>query len=414
MAVFGATLNLSNEENLSPPIHIVLVRFSSLGDVILTTSLIKFLRNWGGKNLYLTYLTSRPFVPLLQGHPHIDQVVGIEREHKVKKLRTEKQKAPQGGLRGLYQLVKKIDEERPITLFIDAHGTLRSLFLRSVFFFKPWLVVDKRTFERWLLTGPLKLNFLSGEHLLRRIVKDFAGIFGVNDVNAIDQILKELEGQNGQLSTSFVDTLNWQQEIFPTLRPELAKLLSGDHFWIGLVPSASYVEKRWPIKHFQELLELFLEDENLKKLKAKVMILAGPEDTFCSQFNGVVEKSDSRIVNLQGQTNLDESMRLVKMCSVVLGNDTGLPHMAESVGTPVLVILGPTGEEFGFHPHLKNSRPISLKLWCRPCTTNGAGFCIRSERFCLTKISPARVLAELKEVSHLIDEESKSMGVGAR
>ena len=78
----------------------------------------------------------------------------------------------------------------------------------------------------------------------------------------------------------------------------------------------------------------------------------------------------------------------------------GLPHISESVGTPSLFIIGPTGEEFGFYPHLPGSDIVSKRLWCRPCTTNGKGNCIRSERYCLNLISVEDVFQPMVEMKN--------------
>jgi ADP-heptose:LPS heptosyltransferase len=107
------------------------------------------------------------------------------------------------------------------------------------------------------------------------------------------------------------------------------------------------------------------------------------------------KKYPQRFFNLQGKTSLMESAVLAQNAFRVIGNDTGIPHLAEAVGTPALFILGPTGEQFGFYPHLPLSRALFKNLWCRPCTTNGKGHCIRSERFCLTGISVEQVKSEI-------------------
>ena len=110
------------------------------------------------------------------------------------------------------------------------------------------------------------------------------------------------------------------------------------------------------------------------------------------------------MINLQGKTSLQQSIQLVRAARLCLGNDTGIPHFAESVGTPVLVIMGPTGEQFGLTPHLPGSATLSRKLWCRPCSTNGDARCIRSQRFCLTGITPQMVLDKTLELLEVVVE----------
>jgi ADP-heptose:LPS heptosyltransferase len=318
------------------------------------------------------------FSPLYEGHPHIDRVYGFSRNKGL------------GGLKQLFDFVKQINQEEPIDLFLDLHGTLRSLFLRLRFFSIPRLFIDKRTFERGILTT-FKLNILSqqglgndkrqglghryGELLLARTVNDFLGIFNLSGVR---------KKPNGQLS-SVVQTYYDD----PQFSLQKWGLEGKEKKYIVYVPSASFPEKRWPPEYFLDLMRSKLVD--LKFSHLSFVVLAGPADKFCDLFNPLTKEFSGRFFNLQGKSDFVETTMLVKKALFVVGNDTGVPHIAEAVGTPSLFILGPTGEEFGFYPHLHQSQLAMKRLWCRPCTTNGKGNCIRSERFCLTQISPSEV-----------------------
>ena len=127
-------------------------------------------------------------------------------------------------------------------------------------------------------------------------------------------------------------------------------------------------------------------------------ILAGPDDTFCQEFDSLVEKYPGKVFNLYGKTSLTESAAFTKEANICVGNDTGLLHVAESLGTPILMIYGPTSEFFGFRPHLKSSRYMSVPLWCKPCSTTGKRKCFRKEAYCLTGITPEKVHQELNQM----------------
>lgn len=368
-------------------IHVLVIRFSSLGDIVLNSSILGHLKSKYGEKIHISFLTSKMFCPLYEGHPHIDCLYGFSRDKGIR------------GLLSLFSDVQKIHAERPINLFLDLHGTLRSLALRARFFFIPRIFVDKRTLERTLLTA-FKINILSGqgksvfkrhqephrygELLLARTIEDFKGILNLDGV---------VSGANGQLSS-----------CVQTFRDDPGFILSkwglssaDEKKYIVFVPSASFPEKRWPLNSFVNLIKLILADSSFDQLK--LVIVAGPGDDFCSVFNQFSEKYPERFYNLQGKSNFAETAMIVKKALYCVGNDTGVPHIAESVGTPAIFILGPTGEEFGFYPHLKLSRTVMLRLWCRPCTTNGKGNCIRSERFCLNNITPLMVHEEMRSLS---------------
>lgn len=383
MIGFGSPFRANQLKFSMAKIHFLVIRFSSLGDIVLNSSILGHLKHRYGENIHISFLTSKMFCPLYEGHPHIDSLYGFSRQKGLK------------GLLALFSEVKKIHDERPIDLFLDLHGTLRSLALRFRFFYIPRLFVDKRTFERSLLTA-LKINILSqqgkqlfkkvqaphrfGELLLARTVEDFKGILDIDQVKV---------GVNGQLSScvqSFRDDPG-----FSLTKWGLSD--SDEKKYIVFVPSASFPEKRWPLDSFVSLIKTVLMDQQFSSYK--FVVLAGPDDEFCRVFDQFSVSHRDQFFNLQGKSNFAETAMLVKKAAFCVGNDTGVPHIAESVGTPSIFILGPTGEEFGFYPHLKQSRTVMLRLWCRPCTTNGKGNCIRSERFCLTQISPQMVWQEM-------------------
>ncbi|MBF0359487.1 MAG: glycosyltransferase family 9 protein [Oligoflexia bacterium] len=391
--------------------HILVIRFSSLGDVVLTTSTVSAIKKQMGSAVFLSYLTSSMFAPLLEGHPHIDQVYSFSRR---------------GGMRGLFELIKFVNEinrKHKIDLIIDMHGSLRSLFIRLLFFTIPRISIDKRTFERVLLTL-CKVNIMVktknktksksfprfGELLLKRNVSDLLPIFEGPQSQLNDQSFDQL--------SSFV-TLNASKK-YPANQQQLSStaityqdnstdssidFIDGKKF-IAIVPSASYAKKRWPSEKFYALIEELLQHNTFKDYS--YIILAGKDDSFCDIFNPLVKKYPQQVFNLQGKTNLTQSTIYLKKALMVVGNDTGLPHIAEAVGTPSIFILGPTGEEFGFYPHLKYSKMVAKKLWCRPCTTNGQGFCIRKQRYCLNNVTTLEVISAMTSVLYNLQSESDS------
>lgn len=356
------------------PVHLLFIRFSSLGDVILASSVPRALKERWGERVHISFLTSAGFAPLLSGVPWIDSLHTISRKKGV------------AGLLEVLATVKKIRQERPLDFMVDMHGTLRSLCLRLANADVPRVFVDKRSLERWILTG-LKIDLLSqqgpasrppgfGEILLERNVRDFAGLFDLTLPSF------PLSSCAPTFKRTQVDWSKWGIE--------------DPGAYLTFAPSASFPEKRWPASQFYLLLEKLCQEASFRPFQ--FIILAGPEDEFCRLFDPLQKRFPGRIHNLQGKTNLLESTQILQHSLFCVGNDTGLPHMAESVGVPVVAILGPTGEEFGYYPHLPQSEVVMKKLWCRPCTTNGKGNCIRSERFCLTTITVDEVFQAITQL----------------
>lgn len=345
--------------------HILLVRFSSMGDVVLQTATVNWLKSLMGKSLRVTFVTSKEFAPLIEGHPAIQTVVAFDR-------RAESWSS-------LKKKLKDIDEKSPFDLILDLHATMRSFKLKLAFWFIPALTVDKRRWERFFLTK-LKGTFFKNligkkifglEPQAERILIDFESIFGDN--RAVRRTREYKQGNLGELTS---------------LNP-LPVFDLPEHI-IVLAPSASFLPKRWPISSFVELAKKLLEETDYH-----LVVLAGPGDDFCQAFE---EISSPRIINLQGKTTLKESMSIISRSLLCVGNDSGMNHIAEAYGVPCLTIFGPTDPRFGFTPHGTSSAYISKELWCKPCSTTGSSKCFRDRLYCMENISVTEVLTKINSI----------------
>lgn len=333
--------------------HVLMVRFSSLGDVVLQTSVIEWLKRAHGDRIRISFLTSREFAPLLEGHPLVHRVVSFDR-------RTEK-------LSGLLKRLKNLHQEDPIHLMLDLHGTTRSWLLRLLWPTLPRLVVDKRRLQRWLmvrLPGVWWKRWLSREPHVSRVPRLWQGLL----------LAPPLATTASITSTP------------PVPRPQHQRA------YVVFSSVASFVPKRWPMESFVALARLFLGDP--RWIELDLIIVGGPQDDYCRAFDVI---SDPRLKNLQGKTNLPESTGWVQGARLVVGNDSGMNHLAEAAGVPVVTLFGPTHEAFGFAPYLPQSLALSQELWCRPCSPTGSRACFRSEQVCFTQLTPERVYQAMLE-----------------
>lgn len=348
-----------------------------MGDIVLNSSLFPAIKKKWGDDIRISFLTSDEFSDLYENYEFVDEVLAFSRKK---------------SLKDLGNLIRNYHALHPIDLMVDMHGTLRSLYLRFTLPFIPRVYVDKRTIERSLLTWA-KIDILSiqnkngrkggfGEPLLERNYRDFSSIWMLESLESYKENLP-FKASPGQLSSC---SLTGIENVY---EDDILKRFEISGKYIVFIPSASYPEKRWATQNFYKLIMHSCEQDEFNEYR--FVILAGPSDSFCEIFNDLTQSFPQRVFNLQGKTTIKESLAIVKKADFCVGNDTGVPHFGESVGTPSLFILGPTGEEFGFYPHLEKSRTIFKEIWCRPCTTNGKGRCIRSERFCLTHIKVSEV-----------------------
>ncbi len=308
----------------------------------------------------MTFVTSDEFSDIIKEHPGIKNVVSFGRR------KGEKWK-------DLIRKIDAIDEDRPIDLILDLHATLRSFHLRCSYWNVPALTVDKRRWERFFLTKlrstKLKKIFDSKifglEPQVIRVLKDFENIF--QDKQAVFRTQSARGGKHKELTSL---------KSHPRAK-------AGDY--IVVAPSASFLYKRWPVESFVNLTQ-----EILAKTPYDVVILAGPDDKFCEAFERI---SSPRLQNLQGKTTLSESMAYLEYSKLCIGNDSGMNHIAEAYGVPVVTIFGPTDPRFGFAPHGSKSVTLSKELWCKPCSTTGKKDCFRDQHYCMQMITVKEVEA---------------------
>ncbi|MES2525452.1 MAG: glycosyltransferase family 9 protein [Bdellovibrionota bacterium] len=341
--------------------HILMIRFSSMGDVVLQTATVNWLRSLFGKELVVTFVTSREFVSLLDGHPGINHVIGFDR-------RKDEWK----------NFIANVKSQGPYDLILDLHATMRSFRLRSSFWTTPQLTVDKRRWERFFLTKIKSVTvrrmfskkFFGLEPQVERIITDIQDIF--EDSRGVRETRDYRKGPHEEMTSLPAP------DVYP---------IPGKY--IVLAPSASFTPKRWPVEYFVELAKKLLATTDYH-----LVVLAGPDDKFCEAFQVI---DSPKLLNLQGKTSLKESMQILARAELSIGNDSGMNHIAEAHGVPVVTIFGPTDPLFGFAPHGKKSSYLSKELWCKPCSTTGSSPCFRKDLYCMKEISVDEVMTKARE-----------------
>ena len=340
------------KEGLLTNRSIAVFRFSSLGDVVLAGAFPVLLDQFLKQNK-LTQLNSKiifftfpEFSFLVKSNPFITDVVEIPRYR---------------GILGPYKFISKLRQElqnHHCYFIFDLQSSLRTM-LALAWINIPNAVFPKRRLRRLLFMLGLPTMGKKPVPIIKRY-RDF--------LQALN-----LGGNNHPIEIEIDAPVT-----FPPQRSEVQGLPSK---YIAILPSAAHAKKRWPEQYFLQFCK-HLE----KHGDWKFVVLAGKDDRFCSIFDG-----HESILNLSGKTNLAQATYVLSQASFVLGNDTGLMHIAESLGIPFLTLFGPTSEFFGFIPHTNVGRTKSISLWCRPCSATGAGSCFRSERYCLTQMTPAQI-----------------------
>ena len=340
------------------PRKILVLRFSSLGDIVMTTAMVRCLRQ-SFPDARIDMVVREDFLDLIRHNPHLDRKIGLARR---------------SGRRGLLQLARDLKREH-YDLVYDAHRSLRTRFLM------PYLRADARAyFDKQYLKRDLALTFklpwLEGmPRFLERFVSPLEP-YGVHYDEAGPEV--------------FIDepTRKRCREKFPL--PQLAPHAAR----IALIPSAQWPGKRWPLDRFRSLIEDLARDT-----PHQLVVLGGPGDDFCREL--CRDLPANRVINTQGKLSILESAAMLEQCHLTIANDTGMMHVADGLGIPSVLILGPTSGGLGCLPFHPRTRVLEHELWCRPCSKNGQAPCVRGTRYCLTRTSVSQVLHEARELAQL-------------
>lgn len=333
---------------------ILILRFSSLGDIVMSTPMIRVLRK-RYPLAQIDMVVRSEFLDLISENPYLDQKIGLLRL---------------GGMRELFKLLRLLNQEG-YDLIYDAHVSLRTIFLMPLLRsrFKAYY---KKNYLRRSLLLTFKLPLLkNAPRMVEKYVEPLKP-FGV-----------EFDKSGPELF------LSKQSEL-----SALSKISLPLSQLVGIIPSAQWQGKRWPKEYFRELLIRLVENTH-----DHYIVFGGKEDHFCSFIADGLPQN--RVFNAQGKFSIAESAQVLKRCKFVIANDTGLMHVADAVRVPSVLILGPTSKEMGCLPYTLKSRVIENEMWCRPCSKNGEAPCIRLKRHCLHEIKPDRVLSE----AHLLARE---------
>lgn len=340
---------------------ILVIRFSSLGDLVLTSPIFRELKRVY-PSCHITLLTSVGFGSILADNPHIDEVIQHPRKE---------------SWQNLQQLIHNL-KSHSFDIVYDAHRSLRSRWVC-------WRLTN------WGLSGKPKMWKINKRGWTRNLLIYWK-------INLLEHALSQREYLLKPLSDHAPIPLNFNTELYPSheIIKKIDRLLEQYQLtskkFICIGPSASFPLKCWPVEYYQQLIEWLLKDE-------WGIVLVGGKHEKEPQI--LQQCFANKIYNVAGVLSPMESAELLKHAFVAVANDTSIGHMAEAMGTPAITIFGPTVREFGYAPFLKTSLLIesSLPLDCRPCTRNGKGACKHNENMiCLTSIKPEQVYQSIQEL----------------
>ncbi|PIP53799.1 MAG: glycosyl transferase [Bacteroidetes bacterium CG23_combo_of_CG06-09_8_20_14_all_32_9] len=313
-------------------VKFLIIRFSSIGDIVLTTPVIRCLKQQV-KETEIHFLTKPAFSSILLSNPYIDKVLTLKEKFS--------------------ETISEIWNER-YDYIIDLHNNIRTRRIKNRIGILSFSFY-KLNIEKWLLVN-FKINKLPDKHIVDRYLETVRSFDITNDNKGLDYFIPE------------------NDEIDLKKLPEF--LHSG---YVGFVIGAKHFTKKMPAQKISEIIS---------KIPFPVILFGGKEDI--PQAEQIISTCNNKnIFNSCGKFNLNQSASLVKQSKVIVSHDTGLMHIAAAFQKPVISLWGNTVPEFGMYPYIKKelSEIIEIKhLKCRPCTKIGFNKCPKKHFRCMNDI----------------------------
>lgn len=325
----------------SRTLKILVYRLSSIGDIVLTTPVVRNIRK-KYPDATIHFLTRKKYADILRYNPYIDKLITVEHTPKE---------------------IKKDLQAENYDYYIDLHRNIRSKALKILLSAK-YSTFPKLNFRKYLYTR-FKIRRLPKIHIVDRYMMAVKHLSVTNDDEGLDLFINE-----------------------NTRLPELShkEFLT---FSIG----ANFNTKRYPIEQVSE----FISGSPLP-----VYILGGPDE---EQMGAKLEaESNGNAVSWCGKLSLQQSAEMIRQSKLCISNDTGMMHFAAALKKPLISIWGSTVPEFGMYPYYPKSMQDKyiilevLGLKCRPCSKLGFNECPKKHFNCMKLITPKQLLDATNEL----------------
>jgi ADP-heptose:LPS heptosyltransferase len=311
-------------------LKILILRFSSIGDIVLTSPVVRCLKQQL-PNAEIHFATKNKFKSLLECNPYIDKIHVLNNS--------------------IFDLIGELQTEK-FDVIIDLHNNLRTRIIKT-FVGKKSYSFNKLNFEKWLMVN-LKINRLPNVHIVDRYLAATKKLGIKNDGKGLDFFISVEDENFGK---------NYAQS-------------SGSY--IAFAIGGQFVTKKLPQERMVELINL---------QNKKIVLLGGKEDELVANY---ILSNTKNTESFCGKVSLHQSAAIIKYADLVLTHDTGLMHIAAAYQKKINIFWGNTIPQFGMYPYLhsivdfKNFEVQNLS--CRPCSKIGYAACPKKHFNCMNEI----------------------------
>ncbi len=319
---------------------ILVIQTAFLGDVIMSTPLIRALREiFASAEIDVVTIPATSIV--FRECPHVNNVLHFDKRKLLRKIGS------------FIQLVFKL-RKRKYDLAVSIQGSLTSSFLMLLGGISTRVGFAR---QKWVT---ISVTHEKGLHIRERYIS----------------LVKPFSDKNFDLQTEIF----WSNNEENKSQQFIQDFRENGRFLVGIAPGSVWNTKRWLKEYFAILLNL-LEQENIK-----VILIGGEDDRLlCEE---IVGKSKANAMNLAGKLSILESAAVIQQLDLMISNDSAPLHIANAVKTDVIAFFGPTVQRFGCYPYRANDRMLEVDLYCRPCSKHGSRTCPEKHFRCMRDIKP--------------------------
>lgn len=310
---------------------ILVVRFSSIGDIVLTTPVVRALKQQL-QNAEIHYVTKQQFASIPEGNPHVDKVFAMQKS--------------------IDELLPELKKEN-YDHVVDLHNNIRTVSLKKKLG-RPSSTFDKLNWKKWLLVK-FKINKMPDVHVVDRY---FGAVKGLGVL---------ADGNTGDFAIQPSDEVNVEADFGLTPKKYLT-IAVGAQFKTKCMPT--------------ELLKSIIE-----QVDAPVVLVGGDTDV---ELAAELKKIFPEVHDACGKYSLAQSASIVRQSKKLLTNDTGMMHIASCLDVPVVSVWGNTVPALGMYPYYPNQKEMYSiheveNLGCRPCSKIGYQKCPKGHFKCMVE-----------------------------
>ena len=320
---------------MSKKLKILVVRFSSIGDIILTTPVLRCINSQIDAEIH--YLTKASYLGVLDSNPYITKIIFINND--------------------FIQTINELKKEN-YDVIIDLHNNLRSFILKYK------LRIDSYTVSKHNIKRQILIHFgidLLGNHIVDRYFKTVEKLQVYNDNSGVDYFVNNETDVNYNVNQDYVA------------------------WCIG----ATHNQKKLSVNQIQSVAD---------KITIPIVLLGGDNDREDAE-RIIRETESNRVFSFCGDLSINQSAYLIKNSKLLLTNDTGMMHIGASFDIPVVSFWGCTKPSLGFSPYMMKNKDLKIvsKMSKKPCSKHGS-YCQFSKDGCIKSITPETIYESIKEL----------------